>query len=141
MDKSVVVLDGIIDDIMVKVDKFFVPADFIVFDIEEDKEVPLILERSFLVTGDAMIGARTKDVTFKVDGEIVQVDVEEMKTLAVEKADSFCMDVIKLAALEATQKCAAVKMVEKKEVEIQSTEPYEGPTWDDIEPGFKFAKK
>ena len=40
---------------MVKVDKFIFPKDFIVLDIEEDKEIPIILGRPFLATGMAMI--------------------------------------------------------------------------------------
>ena len=46
---------GMIEDVLVKVDKFIFPADFIVLDIEEDKEIPIILGRPFLATGMAMI--------------------------------------------------------------------------------------
>ena len=31
---------GVIEDVFVKVDKFIFPADFIVLDMEEDKEIP-----------------------------------------------------------------------------------------------------
>ena len=34
---------GIVEDLLVKVDKFFFSIDFIVMDIEEDVDVPLIL--------------------------------------------------------------------------------------------------
>ncbi|XP_062106027.1 uncharacterized protein LOC133817500 [Humulus lupulus] len=34
---------GIIEDVIVKVDKFIFPADFIVLDMEEDEDVPIIL--------------------------------------------------------------------------------------------------
>ncbi|XP_062119186.1 uncharacterized protein LOC133832928 [Humulus lupulus] len=46
---------GIIEDILVKVDKFIFPADFIVLDMEEDANVPIILGSSFLATGRALI--------------------------------------------------------------------------------------
>ena len=46
---------GVIEDFLVKVDKFIFPADFIVLDMEEDKEIPIILGRPFLATGRAMI--------------------------------------------------------------------------------------
>ena len=45
----------VIEDVLVKVDKFIFPADFIVLDMDEDKEIPIILCRSFLATGRAMI--------------------------------------------------------------------------------------
>ena len=38
---------GLIEDVLVKVDKFIFPAYFIVLDMEEDKEIPIILGRPF----------------------------------------------------------------------------------------------
>ena len=46
---------GIIEDVLVKVDKFIFQADFIVLDMEEDKEVPIILGRPFLAISQALI--------------------------------------------------------------------------------------
>ena len=43
-----------IEDVLVKVDKFIFLIDFIVLDMEEDKEMPIILGRPFLATGRAM---------------------------------------------------------------------------------------
>ena len=42
---------GVIEDVLVKVDKFIFPKDFIVLDMEEDKEIPIILGMPFLATG------------------------------------------------------------------------------------------
>ena len=44
-----------IEDVLVKVDKFIFPTYFIVLNMEEDKEIPIILSRPFLATGRAMI--------------------------------------------------------------------------------------
>ena len=44
-----------IEDVLAKIDKFIFPADFIFLDMEEDKEIPIILGRPFLATGMAMI--------------------------------------------------------------------------------------
>ncbi|KAL5555317.1 hypothetical protein UlMin_037553 [Ulmus minor] len=49
-DRSIKHPRGIIEDVLVNVDKFIFPADFIVLDMEEDREVPLILGRPFLAT-------------------------------------------------------------------------------------------
>ena len=54
-DRSLKHHRGIIEDVLVKVDKFIFPADFIVLDMEEDKEIPIILGRPFLATGRALI--------------------------------------------------------------------------------------
>ncbi|XP_009588332.2 uncharacterized protein [Nicotiana tomentosiformis] len=49
-DQSTILLEGIIEDILVWMGKFVFPVDFIVVDMEVNKEVPLILGRSFLYT-------------------------------------------------------------------------------------------
>ena len=54
-DRSLKHPRGVIEDVLVKVDKFIFPADFIVLDMEEDKEIPITLGRPFLATGRAMI--------------------------------------------------------------------------------------
>ena len=53
-DRSLKHPRGVIEDILVKVDKFVFLADFIILDMEEDKEIPIILGRPFLATGRAM---------------------------------------------------------------------------------------
>ncbi|XP_061371264.1 uncharacterized protein LOC133313865, partial [Gastrolobium bilobum] len=46
---------GVIEDILVKVDKFIFPMDFVILDIEEDTAVPMIFGRPFLATSGALI--------------------------------------------------------------------------------------
>ncbi|XP_070027757.1 uncharacterized protein [Nicotiana sylvestris] len=46
---------GIIDDVLVRVDKFILPADFVILDCEVDYEVPIILGRPFLATGRLLL--------------------------------------------------------------------------------------
>ncbi|CAL1413328.1 unnamed protein product [Linum trigynum] len=53
--RSIVHPRGIVEDLLVKVDRFFYPADFVVLDINEDAEVPLLLGRPFLATDKAII--------------------------------------------------------------------------------------
>ncbi|XP_042027804.1 uncharacterized protein LOC121774949 [Salvia splendens] len=50
-DRSVSYPRGIVEDILVKVNNFIFPVDFVVLDMEEDRHVPLILGRPFLVIG------------------------------------------------------------------------------------------
>ena len=44
-----------IEDVVVKVDKFIFLVDFIILNMEEDTEIPIILGRPFLATSEAMI--------------------------------------------------------------------------------------
>ena len=46
---------GILHDVLVKVESFIFPADFVFLDCEVNFEVPSILGRSFLATGRALV--------------------------------------------------------------------------------------
>ena len=54
-DRSLKHSRGVIKDELAKVDKFIFLANFIVLDMEEDKEIPIILGRPFLTISRAMI--------------------------------------------------------------------------------------
>nr|GEU41817.1 reverse transcriptase domain-containing protein [Tanacetum cinerariifolium] len=54
-DQSISRPIGVAEDVYVKVGKFHFLADFVVVDFDTDPRVPLILERSFLKTGRALI--------------------------------------------------------------------------------------
>ncbi|XP_009619753.1 uncharacterized protein [Nicotiana tomentosiformis] len=54
-DQTTIIPEGIVEDILVRVDKYVFPVDFIVVDMEENKEVPLIMGRPFLCTGRAIL--------------------------------------------------------------------------------------
>src|SRR5436189_3708871 len=49
-DRSIIHPRGIVEDILIKVDKFIFPIDLVVLDMEEDRTIPLILGRGFLKT-------------------------------------------------------------------------------------------
>ncbi|XP_073057423.1 uncharacterized protein [Primulina eburnea] len=54
-DRSIKYPRGVVDDVLVKVDKFIFLVDFVLLDMEEDHEIPLFLCRPFLATGKALI--------------------------------------------------------------------------------------
>ncbi|XP_061367830.1 uncharacterized protein LOC133310844 [Gastrolobium bilobum] len=54
-DRSTKQAYGIIEDILVKVDKFIIPVDFVILDIEKNSTIPMIFERPFLATSGALI--------------------------------------------------------------------------------------
>jgi len=45
----------VVKDLLVKVDKFLFPINFVIMDIEEDVEVPFILGRPFMNIAKIMI--------------------------------------------------------------------------------------
>ena len=62
-DRSIAKPWGIIEDMLIKIDKFIYPVDFVVLDVGDDNEVPLILGRPFLATGRALIDAEAGCLT------------------------------------------------------------------------------
>ncbi|WJX67426.1 hypothetical protein P8452_51892 [Trifolium repens] len=74
-DRSIAHPHGIVEDVLVKVEKFIFPADFVVLDIEEDENVPIILGRPFLATGDATIEVKNGKLTLKLEEEEVVFQV------------------------------------------------------------------
>ena len=61
-DRSVNVPKGIVEDVLVQVDKFIYPVDFIILETElivnNYKPIPIILGRPFLATANALINCR-----------------------------------------------------------------------------------
>ena len=54
------------EDILVKVDKFIFPADFLILDCEADINTPIILGRPFLATGKTLIDVEKGELTMQM---------------------------------------------------------------------------
>nr|GEX26039.1 reverse transcriptase domain-containing protein [Tanacetum cinerariifolium] len=65
LDRSITRPKGVVEDVFVKVGKFHFPTDFVVVDFEADPRVHLILGRSFLRTGNALIDVYGEEITLK----------------------------------------------------------------------------
>ncbi|XP_070050619.1 uncharacterized protein [Nicotiana tomentosiformis] len=99
-DRSLVMPEGIIEDVLVRVGNFILPADFIVLDFEADEEVPSILGRPFLATGGALIDVREVKLKMRVGDEEITFNL--YKTLKLPKHyEGLCMiTVVKLKGIE-----------------------------------------
>ncbi|GKB12509.1 hypothetical protein Tco_0846432 [Tanacetum coccineum] len=60
---------GIAENVLVRIGKFIFPIDFIILEIPEDDDVPLILGRPFLSTTHAMIDVLKRKITLKIGEE------------------------------------------------------------------------
>ena len=67
--------EGILEDVLIKVGKFIFPMDFVVNDIEEDKQVPLLLGRPFLATRATLIDVKKGELTLRVGNEAVHFNL------------------------------------------------------------------
>ena len=79
VDKTIRFPRGIIEDVLIKIDKFIFPVDFVVLDIEEDSNVPLILGRPFLATTKKIIDVGTGELTLCVRDETITLQAHNSK--------------------------------------------------------------
>ena len=57
---------GIVEGVMVKVDNFIFPEDFIVLNMKKDQEIPIILRHSILATKRILVDIQKGKIYFKV---------------------------------------------------------------------------
>ena len=93
-DKSLKHPRGVIEDVLVKVDKFIFPVDFIVLDMEEDKEIPIILGRPFLANGRAMIDVKRGELKLRVQEDEVKFNVFEVVRHPAESDTCFMAEIV-----------------------------------------------
>ncbi|KAL0374403.1 UNVERIFIED_CONTAM: Retrovirus-related Pol polyprotein from transposon.6 [Sesamum radiatum] len=96
-DRSIKYPRGIIEDVLVKVGKFVIPVDFVVLDMEEDANTPLILGRPFLATGKALIDVQKGQLTLRINDEEVIFNVfKAIKHPRVADHEAFSIDCIEM---------------------------------------------
>nr|GEU82110.1 reverse transcriptase domain-containing protein [Tanacetum cinerariifolium] len=76
-DRSITLPKGVAEDVFVKVWKFHFPIDFVVVDFEAGPRVPLILGRSFLRTGRALIDVYGEEITLRVNDQAVTFNLNQ----------------------------------------------------------------
>nr|GEV69774.1 DNA-directed DNA polymerase [Tanacetum cinerariifolium] len=76
-DRSITLPKGVAEDVFVKVGKFHFSTDFVVVDLKADHRVPLILGRSFLRTGRALIDVYGEEITLRVNDEAVTFNLNQ----------------------------------------------------------------
>nr|GEX14758.1 reverse transcriptase domain-containing protein [Tanacetum cinerariifolium] len=104
-DRSITRPKGVAEDIFVKVGKFHFPTDFVVVDFEADPRVPLILKRSFLRTGCALIDVYEEEITLRVNDESVTFNLNKTMRYSSTYDDNSVnrIDVIDIACEEYAQ--------------------------------------
>nr|GEV40646.1 DNA-directed DNA polymerase [Tanacetum cinerariifolium] len=96
---------GVAEDVFVKVRKFHFPTDFVVVDFEADLRVPLIIGRSFLRTGRALIDVYGEEITLWVNDESVTFNLNQTMRYSSTYDDNSVnrVDVIDIACEEFVQ--------------------------------------
>nr|GEX89634.1 hypothetical protein [Tanacetum cinerariifolium]GEX93578.1 hypothetical protein [Tanacetum cinerariifolium] len=76
-DRSITRPKGVAGNVFFKVGKFHFPTDFVVADSEADPRVLLILGRSFLRTGHALIDVYGEEITLQVNDEAITFNLNQ----------------------------------------------------------------
>ena len=93
-DRSLKHPRGVIEDVLVKVDKFIFPTIFIVLDMEEDRKIPIILGRPFLATSRAIIDVQRGELKLRVEDAKVKFNVFDVIRHPIESDACFMVEVV-----------------------------------------------
>ena len=76
---------GVVEDVLVKVRQFTFPVDFVIMDIEEDAEIPLILGRPFMLTANCVVDMGKGILEMSVDDQKVTFNLFDAEKHANDK--------------------------------------------------------
>ena len=114
-DRSMVKPEGVLEDVLVTVGKFVFPVDFIVLDMEEDSQVPLLLGRPFLATGAALIDMQKGVLTLRVGNEAAAFDlIKGMKNIDIDKEGCNVIDDVYVLPSDVYNDCNDQSLIMKK---------------------------
>ncbi|GJR33918.1 DNA-directed DNA polymerase [Tanacetum coccineum] len=89
-DRSIQYPRGIVENVLIKVDKFILLIDFIILDMPEDSRVPIILGRPFLATARCMIDVFHKKITLRVGDDEVIFNMDQSIKRSPDEDDECC---------------------------------------------------
>ena len=82
VDRSITRPYGVIDDVLIRVKHMVFPADFMVMDVEEDHEVPVILGHPIMSTASCIIDMGRKTLKTGFEDQKINFDLfEENKSV------------------------------------------------------------
>ncbi|XP_021682936.2 uncharacterized protein LOC110666669 [Hevea brasiliensis] len=94
VDQSMKYPVGILENIPIKVGKFFIPVDFVVLEMEEDVQIPIIMGRPFLATTGVIVNVNNGLLTLKVGDEEVEFNLFSAMKHKFEPDECFKVDII-----------------------------------------------
>ncbi|KAJ0985421.1 hypothetical protein J5N97_003777 [Dioscorea zingiberensis] len=96
-DRSVKRPKGLAEDVLIKINEFVFPADFVLFDVNDNVDVPIILGRPFLATAQALEDHAQGKLALRVGDQEVTFQIPEAMRHTVAQDDtSYSVDDIDL---------------------------------------------
>ncbi|XP_019433745.1 PREDICTED: uncharacterized protein LOC109340493 [Lupinus angustifolius] len=91
-DISIKYLEGVAEDVLVKVDKFLILVDFAVINISGDVEIPLIMGRPFIRTTKMGIDMENGKLIVRVENDEIRFDIFKAMHHPRDKGQCFQID-------------------------------------------------
>ena len=111
---------------LVNVGKFIFPADFIILDMEEDSQVPLLLGRPFLETGAALIDMQKGILTLRVGEETADFNlIRSLRNLDIERGDIKSVEDVYVNNSDFYYDCNDQLSINEKEMNFQYLEGFD----------------
>ncbi|KAG9458839.1 hypothetical protein H6P81_003347 [Aristolochia fimbriata] len=92
-DRSTKIPEGVMEDVLVKIQDFIYPCDFIVLDMKVDKNLPIILGRPFLATAGAIIDCKQGNLTLRLNNDTISFNIKEAMKQPAIPHDDFCLSI------------------------------------------------
>ncbi|CAH9114554.1 unnamed protein product [Cuscuta epithymum] len=97
-DRSIRYPRGIVEDVLVQVDKLIIPADFVVLDMDDQckyvKDMPILLGRPFMATAKTMIDVQNGKLTMSVLDETVEFSILKSMNMSADSSCCFALDIL-----------------------------------------------
>ncbi|XP_027915170.1 uncharacterized protein LOC114174533, partial [Vigna unguiculata] len=96
-NRSTVNPAGVLEDVLVRVDKLIFPTDFYILDMKDDEgmsSTTIILGRPFMMTARTKIDVHAGSLTMEIGDEKVQFNVLEAMKHPIEDHSLFCIDLL-----------------------------------------------
>ena len=102
-DRSIKIPKGIIEDILIQVDRFYYPVDFVVLDTEPiavgANHVPIILGRPFLATSNAIINCRNGVMQLTFGNMTLELNIFHLSKRNMHSEEDDCEEVCIIDAI------------------------------------------
>ncbi|XP_050919369.1 uncharacterized protein LOC127136902 [Lathyrus oleraceus] len=85
---------GILEDTLVRIGQLYIPTDFMVMDIKEDDEIPVLFGRPFLSTAGAIIDVKRGKLTFEVGDENIEFILSKFLMALVIEDSCYTINII-----------------------------------------------
>nr|GFB38755.1 reverse transcriptase domain-containing protein [Tanacetum cinerariifolium] len=123
-DRTIFKPTGVVENVFVKVGKFYFPADFVVLDFVADPRVPLILGRPFLSTAHALIDVYEGEIILRHNDQSLTLKCGDTPSISYNNFESLNkVDLIDATCEEYSQEVLGFVDVVLDEVSTPYYEP------------------